>query len=54
MKHLLNKFKNKENVGKNISSYMIFKSKIGKKNLTIKEMNRFKCEFNNEIFHYYW
>ena len=54
MKHLLNKFKNKENVGKNISSYMIFKSNVLKNKPTIKEINQLKCEMNNEIFHYYW
>ena len=54
MKHLLNKPKNKDNLKKNINSFIIFKSKIGKNNLTIKEINRFKCELNDDIFHYYW
>ena len=54
MKHLLNKSKNKENLEENLNSYIILKSKTFKNKLTIKEINKLKCDFNNEIFHYYW
>ena len=54
MKHLLNKSKNKENLEKNLNSYIFLKSKTFKNKLTIKEINKLKCDFNDEIFHYYW
>ena len=62
METISNKYKQREELGKNQNTCLIFKqglyysstSKLLKHNLTIKEKNQIKCEINNEIFHYYW